>query len=394
MNPLKLIALELRHRPISAALTCLVLSLAVATVQFFTLSARAAENETRMIQRDAGLNLLILPAGTDVDDYWARGYSQYSMDQSVMAELQNQQVANRLVPLLQHRVEVDGVLIMLTGIAPEVFKGGKQMKAVFGLSPQPGSVFVGSGVAAEWMAADSSADHGEQLDQVDQVDQVKILGQQLSVAKVLPPTGTADDMRIYTALSDAQQLLNKPGQINEIQALECHCSDPTEDPIAALRSELEPMLPGALIVRRNDLADARRHQRQLAESILAIAAPIMLMLCGLVVAALAAINLRQRRPEVAVFHAVGFGSGRVATVFLGRILLLAVTAAGIGSLMSWVLLEQTAAELFRMGKQPQTFDSALLIQSLWATPAFAFVAAAIPLALSLTRDPVKDLQPE
>lgn len=380
MNSLRLIGLELRHRPGSAALTLLVLSLAVATVQFFVLAARASEDQTRMIQRDAGLNLLILPAGTDLDDYWATGFAEPTMDQSVMQKLQNQQVANRLVPLLQRRVDVGQVQAMLTGIAPEVFKGGQKMKAVYGMSPADGTVYLGAGVA-------------DILRPQLAIEEIEILGQQLQVDQILPPTGTADDMRIYCSLKQAQSLLQLPNQINEIQALECHCQDPDVDPIAAPDAELQPLLPGSMIVRRNDLADARRHQRQLAESMLAIAAPIMLLLCGLVVAALAAMNLRQRRPELAVFRALGFSSGRVAAILLGRILGLALLAGGVGTLLSWLLLEQ-ASELFRFTNKAMTWDSTLLTQSLWATPAFAFVAAAIPLALGLTRDPVRDLLPE
>jgi putative ABC transport system permease protein len=379
MNPLQLIALELRHRPASALLTLLVLSLSVASVQFFVLAARASEDQTRMIQRDAGLNLLILPAGTDVGEYWAQGYAEGSMDQGVMAQLKNQQVANRLVPLLQRRVDVGGVNAMLTGIAPEVFKGGKKMKAVFGMSPDPGTVYLGAGVVDA-----EAASHP---------NQVEIQGRTLTVAQVLPPTGTADDMRVYCALSEAQELLKLPGRINQIQALECHCADPTEDPVAALNAELQPLLPGALIVRRADLADARRHQRQLAESLLAIATPIMMLLSGFVVAALAAMNLRQRRPELAVFRALGFGSGRVAAILLGRILFLAVIGAALGTALSWLLLEQ-APDLFRFTAKPMTWNSSLLTQSLWMTPAFAFIAASIPLSLGLTRDPVRDLQAE
>lgn len=378
MKTLSLIALELRHRQSSAWLTLAVLSFAVASVQFFVLAARASEDQTRMIQRDAGLNLLILPAGTESGEYWAQGYANGTMDQAIMQSLQNQQVANRLVPLLQRRVDVDGVAVMLTGIAPEVFKGGKKMKAVFGMSPEVGTVFVGSEAAR--LLADSTST-------------LQVLGRELRVAKQLPPTGTADDMRVYCALSEAQQLLQLPGKINEIQALECHCSDPTEDPVAALQAELQPLLPGATIVRRADLADARRHQRQLAETLLAIAAPVMILLSGLVIAALSALNLRQRRPELAVLRAVGYGSGRVTAILLGRTLILAVLGAVVGTAISWQLLEQ-APSLFRFTNKPMTWDSQLFQQALWTTPAFAFVAAAIPLALGLTRDPVRDLQPE
>jgi putative ABC transport system permease protein len=380
MNTLQLIWLELRHRSASALLTVIVVSLAVATVHFFQLTARASENETRMIQRDAGLNLLILPAGTDLNSYWAQGYSQQTMPEEFMLKLENQQVANRLVPLLQRRIDVGAKKVMLTGIAPEVFKGGQKKKQVYGMAPETGTVFVGADVARELQL---------QLNQ-----KLQLLGQELEITVILPPAGTADDVRIYAALADVQKLLNLPGQINEIQALECHCEDPTEDPIHALTAELEPLLPGAKIVRRNDLADARRQQRLLAEGFLAIATPIVVLLCGLLVAALAALNLRERRPEIGVFHALGYSRSKIASIFIGRILLIAFFAAIVGTLLSSFFLDQVAADLFKLTSKPVVFDSALLLHAMWLAPAFAFVAAALPLAFSLSHDPAHDLQPK
>ncbi len=380
MNTLQLIWLELRHRSASALLTVIVVSLAVATVHFFQLTARASENETRMIQRDAGLNLLILPAGTDLNNYWAQGYSQQTMPEEFMLKLEDQQVANRLVPLLQRRIDVGMKKVMLTGIAPEVFKGGQKKKQVYGMAPESGTVFVGADVARELQL---------QLNQ-----KLQLLGQELEIVVILPPAGTADDVRIYAALADVQKLLNLPGQINEIQALECHCEDPTEDPVRALTAELGPLLPGAKIVRRNDLADARRQQRLLAEGFLAIATPIVVLLCGLLVAALAALNLRERRPEIGVFHALGYPRSKIASIFIGRILLIAFFAAIVGSMLSSFFLDQVAADLFKLTSKPVVFDSTLLLQAMWLAPAFALVAAALPLAFSLSHDPAHDLQPK
>ncbi|MBC8404605.1 MAG: ABC transporter permease [Planctomycetes bacterium] len=380
MNTLQLIWLELRHRSASALLTVIVVSLAVATVHFFQLTARASENETRMIQRDAGLNLLILPAGTDLNHYWAQGYSQQTMPEEFMLKLEDQQVANRLVPLLQRRIDVGMKKVMLTGIAPEVFKGGQKKKQVYGMAPESGTVFVGADVARELQL---------QLNQ-----KLQLLGQELEIVVILPPAGTADDVRIYAALADVQKLLNLPGQINEIQALECHCEDPTEDPVRALTAELGPLLPGAKIVRRNDLADARRQQRLLAEGFLAIATPIVVLLCGLLVAALAALNLRERRPEIGVFHALGYPRSKIASIFIGRILLIAFFAAIVGSMLSSFFLDQVAADLFKLTSKPVVFDSTLLLQAMWLAPAFALVAAALPLAFSLSHDPAHDLQPK
>ena len=60
MNSASLVLQELRHRWPGALLGALVVSIAVALVVVSLALARAGEKETRLIQRDVGLNVLIL----------------------------------------------------------------------------------------------------------------------------------------------------------------------------------------------------------------------------------------------------------------------------------------------------------------------------------------------
>ena len=62
MSLAALLLRELLHRPLGAVLTVLAVAAAVALVNAFVLLARAGERETRRIQRDIGLNVLVLPA--------------------------------------------------------------------------------------------------------------------------------------------------------------------------------------------------------------------------------------------------------------------------------------------------------------------------------------------
>ncbi|MDE0916458.1 MAG: hypothetical protein OSB57_14890, partial [Planctomycetota bacterium] len=78
MNALSLVLHELRHRWPGALIGTLVVGIAVALVVVSLALARAGEKETRLIQRDVGLNVLILSDQTDLAAYWARGYSDHS----------------------------------------------------------------------------------------------------------------------------------------------------------------------------------------------------------------------------------------------------------------------------------------------------------------------------
>ena len=138
---------EAWHRPTTSALALVAVAAAVALVNLVVLLARAEEKETRLIQRDMGLNVLILPAATDLDRYWSLGYSEHSMPAEYMERVADQEVANRLIPLLRRRVRWRDMEVMLTGIAGEVFRAGTQMKPVFGMRIPAGDLVLGGAVA-------------------------------------------------------------------------------------------------------------------------------------------------------------------------------------------------------------------------------------------------------
>ena len=64
MSLTRLVIKEIRHRPLGAILGAAAVASAVAVVVFLWGVAVAGERETRLIQRDIGLNLVIVPAET------------------------------------------------------------------------------------------------------------------------------------------------------------------------------------------------------------------------------------------------------------------------------------------------------------------------------------------
>ena len=68
-------------------------------------------------------------------------------------------------------------------------------------------------------------------------EEITLKGKSFTVAAVLSESGTIDDSRAWVHLSDAQALLDMPGVVNEIQALECYCKDVGVDNLARLRED-------------------------------------------------------------------------------------------------------------------------------------------------------------
>lgn len=374
---LVLVLAELRHRAASAGAFALVVAVATAWACTFVLLARAAEKETRIIQRDIGLNVVVISAEEDLDRYWAQGFAEASFPAEYVARLEDQNVANRLIPMLRRRVSWGDVEVMLTGIGAERFQGGKRMKAAFGMEVPAGELVVGGTIARRLALAEGTT--------------VDFLGHEFRVSRVLAETGSEEDVRVYTSLAEAQRLLDAPGRLNEIQALECHCGEDVLDPLAALRAELEPLLPGTRVLRRADLADARRTQRLQAEGLLALATPLVLVFAALIVGALAWANVRARRAEVGVLRTLGWASGSVAALFLLRAGLLATAGALVGASVGGALANTAGERVFRVVRGAVEGDPALLGLALLLAPPFAMIASLVPTLVALRADPAEML---
>jgi len=377
MSILRLVTKELLLRRWSALLAVSALGATVAAALFFFLLARSNEGETRILQRDMGLNILILPPGTSLDAYWAQGLAPGSMPVEFLLELEDQGVANRLVPMIKRRHNWQGREVLLTGISGEIFKQGKAMKPVFGRVVEPGSLVLGDEIA--------------RLLSLEEGASVELLGRTFSISRVLAPVGDEQDVQVFLDLGDAQSLLDLDGRITEIEALECHCSEEVADPLAALRAELDPLMPGAVIVRREALADARRDQRQLAGRFLQSGFPVIAGLCALLVGALCMLNVRERRAEIGVLRALGKSSGQVAALFLGRAAFLGLLGGATGVLLGGFLASDLGRVLFETRAGAVNLELDLVLVALFVTPAFAAVASLIPVALAVIQDPVRVL---
>jgi len=376
---------ELRYRPWTALLTVLITACSVALVLFFFGISEMLAARTRLIQRDLGLNLRFIPAGTNLDRYWLRGYADGSIDESLVDRLVSQEVANRLVPMLQRTIPFGDSEAILTGIGEERFAAGAKQKSVFGsLVDDQQRVVLGS-VAAGLLG-------------LSEGDAVDILGHRFQVARVLAPEGSLDDLRIHADLSVVQTLLSMPGKVNEIRALECNCEESILDPEAHLRATLEPLLPGTMMIRHDKLADARRRQRQLADRMASVASPLVVVLSAVLVCALLLLNTYQRRGEIGLFSAVGKSHLFVAAVIGGRAILLGVFSGCLGTIAAWVLLALSGetffgssgpalSEILSQAAAPQSVGLGLLLGA-----AIPTVASLMPIVWITRIDPALTLR--
>jgi putative ABC transport system permease protein len=381
MSIVRLIIRELWHRKLSFGLGALAVVATVALFTGFFTLAEAAKRETVRVTRDLGFNLRIIPKATDMDRFWTLGYSEQTMPEDIVPRFARYDRVfvsfNHLVATLQQRYAVAGKEVLLTGLAAAI-TAPEQRSRPMGYAIKPGTVIVGSQVAQRLGLKKGAA--------------LPLGGRHFTVERCLAESGTDEDIRVYTALADAQQVLGLPGRINEIKAIDCLCLTAEQDPLKALRQELARALPEAKVIQLRALADGRAKQRQTADRYFAFMSPFVLVVCAAWVGVLAALNVRERRLEIGLMRALGHGSGRIGALFLGRAWLIGLAGAVLGWVLGVALALHFGPQIFRVTAGAIRAELGLLWCSLAAAPAFAALASLVPTAQAVALDPADILR--
>jgi putative ABC transport system permease protein len=383
MSLWRVVLRELAHRKLNALLSTLGIAAAVALFVAYFTTAEAANRETTRLTRDLGFNLRIIPQDTHMERFWADGYADQTMPEETVQRLANHEgvwfVFNHLVATLQAKARLEGREILLTGLAPALTAPAQQ-KQPMGFAIEPGTVQVGFEVARQFGLRKG--------------DSLELGGTRFTVARCLAESGTDDDLRVFGWLADVQRVLNLPGRINEIKAIDCLCLTADQDPLALLREELAKVLPEAKVVQLRTLADARARQRQSVTSHAAFFTPFLLTAAAAWVGVLAILNVRERRLELGILRALGYGSFRLAGLFLARAVLLGIVGAATGYLIGSALALHYGPGIFPVTAKAIQALPSLLLGSAIAAPAFAALASLIPAVLAVIQDPAVILREE
>lgn len=386
MTTLSLIFKEIVHRPINFLLGLLVVLTAVALLVAFVTTGQAYRRETRRIMRDMGQNLRIIPKETSIDEFWSVGFSEHTMPEEYVrrfASLQDFSYTH-LTATLQKKVMWRDKNVILTGILPEVLPLDKRQQKPMTFSVEPGTVYVGFEPARSL--------------KIKRGDEIDIFGKPFTVVKCLSQSGSSDDIRIYGHLHDIQEILNLAGRINEIKALECLCiiesSKVPIDPLVLAETQLEEILPEAKVILLQGIAEIRQKQRAAMEGYLAFLMPTILVVCGAWVGVLAMTNVRDRQQEIGIMRALGYGSGKITALFLGKAVIIGLLGALIGSLIGTFLALHFGPDIFKVTAKAIKPEYVLLVWFLIAAPVFAAVSSFIPVMIAVTYDPAITLREE
>ena len=375
------IIFEVGFRKLNAFFSILGLMLAVIIVVASQLIAESDERETRRVTRDMGFNLRLIPAETDLGQFYRDGFSRFAMDANTLdrlaTQLTNNVSFNHLVGSLRRGYTINDQSILFVGLSKTYIAPG-QGKKPMGFVIKTNHIHIGSEIA--------------RVQRKNKGDTMQVGKQQFKISNDPIETGTSDDITIFARLEDVQSILGLTGKINEIEAIDCLCLTADEDPLAILRKEIGSILPDVQVVHKQKLADARAKQRQTREKVNALVLPSVLLASAVWVALLAVFNVRDRRQEIGVLRALGKSGWRIAGLFLGKAVLLGFVAAVFGVFVGmWSVLEFGPA-LFPVTKQAIKVNPVLAFQLVFATPLFAAFASFIPAMLAVSHDPAETLR--
>lgn len=378
-----LVLKEISHRKFNFLLSLAAVALTVALFICFFTVGQASKRETIRVMRDMGFNLRIIPKQTDMEKFWLEGYSDFTLPQESVNKftLDPKLSFNHLVATLHKKITWRDGEIFLTGIASEVAppgKGAGKSPMIFSISP--GSAYIGSETARKFNISEN--------------DEIEIMGKTFKVVKCLPETGSIDDLRVYASLSDVQEIFNMEGRINEIKALECLCRDPNDNDPDLIKKQLQGLIPDAKALQIKNIAIAREKQRQMVDRYFAFIMPIILAVSAVWIGSFAMLNVRDREPEIGIFRALGFNSGRIASLFLSRAVIIGIIGAFLGFIIgTWFALSYGAGIFKITAKAIQPMYN-LLGWAVIAAPLFAALSSAIPTMLAVLQDPAVTLRKE
>lgn len=382
MSTVQLIFRELWHRKPNFLMSLLAIVSAVALFVCFFTGGISSNRETIRLMRDLGYNLRIIPKATDMEAFYLQGFSNLTMPEENATIFGAQQGLSyaHLLATLHQRINWQGKEIVLTGLAAkEVAPPDKKVPMMF-YSIEPGQAIVGYEIA-----------RALNLHKNDRID---INGVSLTVTNCLNEQGTIEDIRIYANLKDVQTASGMEGKINEIQALDCMCVVPGQDPLDILRAELTTVLPDTQVVRAKVIAETRWAQRTMQEQNFIYLTPFVLAVCAIWIGSLAMLNTRERRQEIGVLRALGYGSGKIAMLFIGKAIVIGILGALVGYAIGTVLAVRIGPTIFKVTAHAIKPMYDLLVYSLFLAPLFSALSCFIPAMLAVTQDPAETLREE
>ena len=289
------------------------------------------EDDYRKIMKELGFNLLIIPSKQKLSDFYADDAVSSYMPDTYATRLAEAKIVTirHLLPSLQEKVlwperKRTIILIGTRGEVPSMFRDAREPILI--------AVKKGHAVVGHELAESLELKTG---------DRITLFGRTFTVSQCNEERGSRDDISIWIDLSEAQAMMGKPGRVNAILALKCHCAG---NELANVRRDVASVLPGVQVIEQgskvltraeardraaHEAADAlaaevanRRQLRDEQERFASILVPLVLLVSALWIGLTYYTNVRERRSEIGILRALGTRARTILRLFLTKALLM------------------------------------------------------------------------
>ncbi len=364
------------------------------------------EDDYRIIMRDMGHNLMILPEHEDLARLQREGYPLQMMPEEYaerLARVGDVKTLNHILPVLQQKIQwpEKATEVLLCGTPGQIptphrrrhlTADGSAYLTPITPSVPPGTLKLGHSLA-------------RQLDlKVD--DEVQFLGTTFRISEVLAPEGSRQDISVWCELAWMQKALSLPGKISVMLALECVCH---AENLGVIIQEINKWLPDVQVLEFSSMVKARALARQRAgeahrqameefrqhreelfqhhRRLVAVLTPAVIAISAIWIFFLFLGNVRERRQEMGVLRAVGISETTLLMLFLLKSLGLGLVGAVIGFFLGHSL---AVNGLNLTWWSPQWYELLRwreLLIALLAAPALCILAAWVPAFQASRTDP-------
>ena len=340
---------EMLRRPGHTLTGLLIVALGVAALVAVESVVGSSEQKVASQMQQLGANILILPEGVTLQDYYAADAHGKSLPEEYVTQIALAQKVGveELAPKLSVPAELGGDSIVVTGILPrtEFYKKSAWQSVdllTSGLSDSAvGTKHEGCGgrscqiVTADKTDISSYAStrvvHKLELDSalvgadlaksqgIEEGQSIRILGETFEVAGILPATGTSDDSRVLAHLHRVQEVANSGPIVNVIEVMGC-----CEEVATTLVGELNELLPNARAVTISQIVQTQVTVNRLMNRLSYVIFAILMLIGGASIASVMFANVAERKRELGTLMALGATPGMVS-----RMILLKASAVGL-----------------------------------------------------------------
>jgi putative ABC transport system permease protein len=345
MSIYSLVWQELWHRKSQLISGLLAITLGIGVIVGIRSVAVVSEKAVAVNLDNLGANILVLPQGASVDDYYTADIDAPTFPEGYVERIVTSTLpgVDNLSPKLTRRVKIGEYSIVLTGILPASEIASKPIWQTAGL--------IGNDLQATCALTNpvnqSSGFEDERLQRksidslglhdclvgsaaakrlgLSEGSKIKIKNSEFSVAKVLPETGIVDDDRIFAHLHTVQDLLGISHQISAIEIMGC-CNAISD----GLLSKLRNILPDTRITTIGQIVSTQIETNRLMNKVSLIFLIIILFVGGISIGNFMWANVNERKKEIGILLMLGTPKSSIYTMLLVKATILGLVGGVLG----------------------------------------------------------------